>query len=46
MPIFATAIDRYIPSGMNRNKRIVAALLRRRLYLALSALYTFKNRNR
>lgn len=46
LPVFSPALTRYVPSGMNRNKRIVAMLLRRRLYLALSALYTYKNRNR
>ena len=46
LPVFKTAYDRYVPSGMNRNKRLVAALLRRKLFLTLSALYTFKNRNR
>ena len=31
---------------MNRNKSLVAALLRRRLFLPLALLYTVKNRNR
>ena len=46
LPVFRHALEHYVPSGMNRNKRLVAALLRRRLYLALSLLYTYKNRNR
>lgn len=46
LPDFHDAIERYVPSDMNRNKRIVASLLRRKLYLPLSALYTFKNRKR
>lgn len=46
LPVFCDAYKNYIPEGMNRNKAIVANLLRRRLYLVLSALYTFKNRNR
>ena len=46
LPVFKNAYERYVPTGMNRNKRLVAALLRRKLFLTLSALYTFKNRNR
>ena len=46
LPLFRHAVESYVPSGMNRNKQIVASLLRRKLFLALSALYTYKNRNR
>lgn len=46
LPVFHDAYRNYAPVGMNRNKTIVAALLRKRMFLALSALYTFKNRNR
>ena len=46
LPLFRPALERYVPSGLNRNKRVVASLLRRKLFLALSALYTYKNRNR
>ena len=46
LPLFSPALTRYAPAGMNRNKQIVSALLRRKLFLPLSALYTYKNRNR
>ncbi|MBR4057713.1 MAG: glycosyltransferase family 2 protein [Oscillospiraceae bacterium] len=45
-PVFAHAYETYTPTGMNRNKQIVAALLRRRLFLPLGLLYTVKNRKR
>ncbi len=46
LPLFRGAYRRYVPSGMNRNKQAVASLLRRKLFLTLSVLYTWKNRNR
>ncbi len=46
LPLFRGAYRRYVPSGMNRNKQTVASLLRRKLFLTLSVLYTWKNRNR
>ena len=46
LPAFSHAIGHYKPTGMARNKTIVAALIRARLYTALGLLYTYKNRNR
>jgi len=45
-PIFAHALKNYAPSGLNRNKTLVARLLRRRMFFTLALLYTYKNRNR
>lgn len=45
-PLFAEAIANYKPSGMGRNKTLVAQLLRRRLYCLLGLLYTVKNSRR
>ena len=44
LPVFAHALDHYVPQGMGRNKTIVAQLLRRRLFGPLSLLYAVKNR--
>ena len=41
--IFNKALSAYIPKGMSRNKSIVAALLRRKLYLPLALLYAAKH---
>lgn len=46
MPDFQHAITHYAPRDMSRNKAVVAGLVRKRLYLPLAMLYTFKNRNR
>lgn len=43
---YAEAIAKYSPEGMNRNKTIVAKLMRAKLYFPLALLYTYKNRNR
>ncbi len=45
IPVFADAVENYTPSGMNRNKTIVAKLCSARLYTLLGLLYKFKNRN-
>lgn len=45
IPEFADAAANYTPSGMNRNKTVVARLFSARLYLLLGLLYKFKNRN-
>ena len=45
-PAFAHALRHYAPRGMNRNKTVVARLLRMRAYRSLALLYTYKNRNR
>ncbi len=44
--IFADAVKNHKPEGMGRNKTVVAALIRRRMYRTLAALYAVKNRNR
>ena len=41
---FAAAIAAHSPAGLSRNKRIVAALLRAKLYAPLTLLYRIKNR--
>ena len=46
MPLFAAAVKAYAPAGMNRNKTIVAQLLRKRQYALLGLLYKVKNRGR
>ena len=46
LPVFQHAYRHYRPQGLNRNKAVVVRLLQSRMFLALSALYTFKNRNR
>ena len=46
VPDFAHALAHYSPTGMNRRKSVVAALLRRKMYAALTALYAAKNRGR
>jgi glycosyltransferase EpsJ len=46
LPDFRHAITHYAPRGMSRNKAVVANLIRKKLYLPLAMLYTFKNRNR
>jgi len=46
MPVFRDAIANYKPEGMNRNKTLVAKLLRKRLYGVLGLLYMVKNRGR
>ena len=46
VPAFSHALENYVPAGMNRRKRVVAGLLRRKMYFALVALYAVKNRNR
>ncbi|MGI6029194.1 MAG: glycosyltransferase family 2 protein [Candidatus Heteroscillospira sp.] len=46
LPLFAEALADYKPEGMNRNKTLVAFLLRRRMFGLLAALYTFKNSRR
>ncbi len=45
-PVFAHAYKNYKPTGMTRNKTIVAAFLRLRMFLLLGLLYTIKNRKR
>ena len=44
--IFAGAVKNHKPEGMGRNKAVVAALIRLRMYRTLAALYRVKNRNR
>ena len=44
VPMYAHALASYVPVGMNRRKALVAALLQRKLYLPLAALYMYKNR--
>lgn len=46
VPEFRHALEHYVPAGMNRRKTVVAALLRRRCFLALTLLYAVKNRGR
>ena len=46
LPLFREAVENYRPTGMGRNKALVAALLRRKLYGLLGLLYTIKNRRR
>ena len=46
VPEFCHALEHYRPEGMNKRKTLVAALLRRRMFLTLSALYAVKNRGR
>ena len=46
MPVFRQAYETYQPQGLNRNKAVVVRLLQSRMFLALSALYTFKNRKK
>lgn len=46
MEPFKGALENYVPEGMNRNKSLVAFLLRRRLFYPLALLYAVKNRNR
>ena len=45
-PDYARAIREHKPTGMGRNKTLVAALVRARAYGLLAALYAVKNRNR
>ena len=45
-PAFARAMAALVPSGMGRNKQVVADLLRKRHYFLLTALYRLKNRNK
>ena len=45
-PEFARAMAALTPSGMGRNKQIVADLLRRRQYGLLTLLYRMKNRSK
>ena len=45
LPEMRQAIAAVVPTGMSRNKQIVAALIRRRQFGLLTALYRFKNRN-
>ncbi len=45
IPEFADAASNYTPSGMNKNKTVVAKLFSARLYLLLGLLYKLKNRN-
>ena len=44
LPEMASAICQIHPEGLGRNKQIVADLIRRRQYFALSMLYGLKNR--
>ena len=44
LPEMASAIRQIHPEGLGRNKQIVADLIRRRQYFALSMLYGLKNR--
>lgn len=46
MEPFRSALENYVPEGMNRNKAVVASLLRRRMFFPLALLYAVKNRNR
>lgn len=41
----ADAMQKIYPKNLGRNKQIVADLLRKKHYLTLSLLYTYKNRN-
>jgi glycosyltransferase EpsJ len=43
---FGRAIKDYTPSGMGRNKAVVANFVRKRMYGSLSLLYKLKNRGR
>ena len=40
---FAEAVGTYVPKDLSRNKAVVAALIRAKLYLPLGILYTVKN---
>lgn len=44
--VFAAAVEGYVPGHLPRNKAVVAALIRRRMYTLLSTMYIIKNRNR
>lgn len=46
VPAFADALKNYRPENMNRNKSLVALLLRGRLLVTLCLLYAVKNRGR
>jgi len=46
MPLFAEALKGYKPTGMGRNKTLVAQLLRLRQFALLGLLYKVKNRGR
>ena len=46
VPAFSAALRSYKPANMNRNKSIVALLLRGRLLYSLCLLYAVKNRGR
>ncbi|MGE4353198.1 MAG: glycosyltransferase family 2 protein [Oscillospiraceae bacterium] len=46
LPLFAEAIKKYRPEGMNRNKTIAAFCLQHGQYTLLAALYSVKNRRR
>lgn len=46
LPEFESAIKHYTPRGMSKNKTVVAALIRRKMYTTISLLYRLKNRNR
>jgi glycosyltransferase EpsJ len=43
---FGDAVKNYVPSGMGRNKAVVAGLVRKRMYMLLSLFYKLKNRGR
>lgn len=46
VPEFARAMAALAPSGMSRNKQIVADLLRKQQFFLLALLYRLKNRNK
>lgn len=46
LPEMARAISALAPTGLDRNKQLVANLVRRRWFMLLGLLYAFKNRGR
>jgi hypothetical protein len=46
IPDFRYAVDNYIPKGLSRNKAVVTALIRKKMYVPLAVLYGIKNRSR
>lgn len=45
VPEYRHALENYVPQGMDKRKSIVAFCIRRKLYLPLTMLYRYKNRN-
>lgn len=45
-PDFRQAVVNYTPKNLSRNKAVVSALIRRKMYLLLGFLYVLKNKSR